>query len=190
MTESDMRSLPIDLDQLFALRLAIARLGEMDNAGWWNTRGLLAASGAFALRRGLPRTHHFAQARVVFAVAAQRCQAVFNATNVLTLWSMPALIEDAFEDRWPAFIRAAEQWAPHFARVAALRGHDVPGALRDVGLVDDTVADAAKRLRRSPEGNAVALPKLPLNDRALALLAAGFAQAEPGRLAVPYLQVA
>jgi hypothetical protein len=29
----------LNLEHLFQLRLAIARLGEMDNAGWWNTNG-------------------------------------------------------------------------------------------------------------------------------------------------------
>jgi hypothetical protein len=31
----------INLERLFQLRLVIARLGERDNAGWWNTQGLL-----------------------------------------------------------------------------------------------------------------------------------------------------
>jgi hypothetical protein len=51
----------------------VARMGEMDRAQWWNTKGQLGPLGAMALSRGLPRTHYFAQARSVFAVAAHRC---------------------------------------------------------------------------------------------------------------------
>jgi hypothetical protein len=30
-----------DLDQLLKLRVIVARFGEMDVAGWWNTKGQL-----------------------------------------------------------------------------------------------------------------------------------------------------
>ena len=70
-----MKSPSIDLDRLLKLRLVIVRFGEMDLARWWNTKGQLGKLGAAALRRGFPRTHYFAQARSVFAVAAHRCAA-------------------------------------------------------------------------------------------------------------------
>lgn len=180
----------LDLDLLFRLRLIIGRLGEMDNAGWWNTRGMLAANGSFVLRRGFPRTHLFAQARTIFVIAAQRCKHVFSSDGTATLWHLHADIEDAFEDRWPLWIDQAEAWSPHFIQAAALRGHDVLGALGDLGFADEAMLSSARKLRRSDAGNAVPLPPMPLNNRALVLLAAGFTQAEPGRLAVPYLQVA
>jgi hypothetical protein len=56
----------IDLDRLLKLRLIVARFGEMDLAKWWNTKGQLGRLGAAAVRRGFPRTHHFARARAVF----------------------------------------------------------------------------------------------------------------------------
>src|SRR5688500_19898895 len=62
----------IDLDRLLKLRLVVARFGEMDLAKWWNTKGQLGRLGTAALRRGFPRTHYFAQARSVFAVAGHR----------------------------------------------------------------------------------------------------------------------
>lgn len=68
----------LDLDHLLKLRLVIARFGEMDLAKWWNTKGQLGRMGAFALRRGFPRTYRFAQARAVFAVASARCAEVFD----------------------------------------------------------------------------------------------------------------
>lgn len=63
----------IDLERLFKLRLIVARFGEMDIAKWWSTTGQLGRLGTAALRRGFPRSHYFAQARSVFAVAAHRC---------------------------------------------------------------------------------------------------------------------
>lgn len=78
-----------DLDRLLKLRLVVARFGEMDGARWWNTKGQLGRFGAAALRRGFPRTHRFAQARAVFAVAAHRCAEVFDPPGGVTLWRMP-----------------------------------------------------------------------------------------------------
>jgi hypothetical protein len=52
--------------------------------------------GSVALRRGFPRTHHFAQARSVFAVAAHRCTEVFNPPQSVTLWNLPETIEEEF----------------------------------------------------------------------------------------------
>jgi len=39
----------IDLDRLLKLRLVVARHGEMDRAGWWNTNGMLGRYGGIAL---------------------------------------------------------------------------------------------------------------------------------------------
>jgi hypothetical protein len=83
----------IDFDRLLKLRLVVARFGEMDIAKWWNTKGQLGRLDAAALRRGFPRTHHFAQARSVFAVAAHRCSEVFEPPGCVTLWRLPEAVE-------------------------------------------------------------------------------------------------
>jgi hypothetical protein len=57
----------IDFDRLLKLRLVVARVDEMDLAKWWNTRGQLGRLGTATVRRGVPRTHYFAQARSVFS---------------------------------------------------------------------------------------------------------------------------
>ena len=87
----------IDLAQLFKLRLVVARVGEGDLASWWNTRGQLGPMGASVLRRGFPRTYRFAQARSVFAVAAHRCDELYDPPNAVTLWQLPAEFEDDFD---------------------------------------------------------------------------------------------
>ncbi|MFZ0788500.1 MAG: BrxE family protein [Chromatiaceae bacterium] len=86
----------IDLERLLKLRLAVARHGEMDAAAWWNTKGILGRHGALALRRGFPSTHHFAQARIAFAVARSRCHELFDPPGCMTLWNLPAEVEDQF----------------------------------------------------------------------------------------------
>jgi hypothetical protein len=80
-----MTATKIDFDRLLKLRLVVARVGEMDLAKWWNTRGQLGRLGTSAVRRGFPRTHYFAQARSVFAVAAHRCREVFDPPSSVTL---------------------------------------------------------------------------------------------------------
>ena len=107
-----------DLERLLKLRVVVARIGEMDRAQWWNTRGQLGPLGAIALRRGLPRTHYFAQARSVFAVAAHRCAEVFDPPGSVTLWRLPSDIEEAFEARWEHWLDAASDWSPFFGLVS------------------------------------------------------------------------
>ena len=96
----------MNLDRLLKLRLLVARFGEMDSARWWNTRGVLGRLGETALKRGFAQTHFFVQARLVFAVAANRCRAIFDPPRAMTLWNLPAEIEDRFDSQWPMLVRA------------------------------------------------------------------------------------
>lgn len=181
----------IDLDRLLKLRLVVARFGEMDLARWWNTRGQLGRLGSAALRRGFPRTHRFAQARSVFAVAAHRCDEVFDPPGCVTLWRLPEAIEEQFDARWEQWLDGASEWTPFFEKLATLQGTDLVSALRSLEVVSDRDVEASARLRRSAEGRAVPLPGTfaPTDDSA-ALLALGFARGEPGELAVPYARLA
>jgi hypothetical protein len=142
----------IDLERLLKLRLAIARFGEMDLARWWNTKGQLGRLGATALRRGFPRTHHFAQARSVFAVAAHRCAEVFDPPGCVTLWRLPETIEDEFDARWEHWLDHATEWQPFFQKIESLPGTDLVATLRGLELVDDRDVEGLARLRRSAEG--------------------------------------
>jgi hypothetical protein len=177
----------LDLDRLLKLRVVVARFGEMDLAKWWNTSGQLGRFGAAALRRGFPRTHHFAQARSVFAVAAHRCAEVFEPPGSVTLFRLLEPIEEEFDARWEQWLDNASDWSPFFERVAEISGNDLLGVLRSFELIRDGDLEAFRRLRRSAEGNAVALPQ-PFSgtDEDATLLAIGFGRSEPGALAVPY----
>lgn len=182
-----MTATPLDLDLLLKLRLSVARFGEMDLTKWWNTKGQLGRLGAAALRRGFPRTHRFAQARSVFAVAAHRCSEVFDPPGCVTLWRLPERVEEAFDARWEHWLDHAGEWTGFFEKLESLSGSDLPEILRVFELVGDRDLEAYSKLRRSAEGRAVPLPGMfSGTDADVALLALGFARGEPSALTVPY----
>lgn len=159
----------------------------MDVAKWWNSNGQLGRLGAAALRRGFPRTHYFAQAHSVFAVAAYRCREYFNPPRCVTLWSLPEAIEEEFEARWEHWLDHAADWQPFFKRLETLEGTDLVATLRAFELVTDRDIESSSRLKRSAEGRAVPLPGVfSETNEEVALLAIGFARGEVGALAVPY----
>jgi hypothetical protein len=124
-----MTDMQMDFDRLFRLRLVVARFGEMDVAKWWNTHGQLGRLGSLAVRRGFPRTHYFAQARSVFAVAAQRCREVFDPPQSVTLWQLPEAVEEEFNVHWERWLDHADEWRPFFLELEALKETDLKAAL-------------------------------------------------------------
>ena len=180
----------IDLDRLLKLRLVVARHGEMDLSKWWNTQGVLGRRGTVVLKRGFPSTHRFVQARIVFEVAASRCRELFSPPSGMTLWSLPAELEDRFQERWQKWMNNAEEWKPVFHAVESQSGNDLLGALDEFDLLSETQRSTVTRLRRSAENRAVPLSgTFRPDDDILTLLAAAFARGEPGNLAVPYARL-
>jgi len=181
----------IDLGQLLRLRLVVGRYGEMDGAAWWNTNGMLGRYGAIALARGLPRTYRFSQARVVFNVARSRCEELFHAPGSVTLWHLPAEIEDQFDERWQGWLNDGDAWNPFFDDLAATGEADLLAELRDRDLLSDAHSETIQSLRRSAEGRAVQLPgEHELDDDLITLLAGGFSKGERGAPAIPYARLA
>jgi hypothetical protein len=181
----------IDLDRLLKLRLVVARYGEMDMAGWWNTNGMLGRYGAIALGRGLPRTHRFAQARVVFSVARSRCEELFDAPGSVTLWRLPAEIEDQFDEHWQDWLGNGDSWNTFFDDLADLEDSSLLSALRERDLLSDAHVERVQTLRRSAERRAVPVPgDHPFDDDLIALLAGGFSRGEKGAPAIPYTRLA
>jgi hypothetical protein len=187
--EGTLQSPTTDLDLLLKLRLVVGRYGEMDGARWWNTRGQLGRFGASALSRGFPRTHRFAQARSVFAVAAHRCDEVYNLPESATLWRLPEILEEDFDARWEHWLDHAGEWSDFFSRLETLSGGSLADVLRELGLASPSDLEAFGRLRRSAEGKAVPLPGTFRPDNAtLTLLTLGFSLGQLGSLAVPYIR--
>jgi hypothetical protein len=182
-----MTQATLNIDRLLKLRLIVARVGEMDLAKWWNTRGQLSRLGTAAIRRGFPRTHYFAQARSVFAVAAHRCREVFDPPESVTLWRLSEAIEEEFEAKWEHWLDRASDWQPFFHRLEGLQETDLRAALQAFDVVTNHELDLSSRLRRSAGGHSVQLSELFTGgDLDVALLALGFARGETGSLVVPY----
>jgi hypothetical protein len=159
----------------------------MDLSKWWNTRGQLGRLGAVAIRRGFPRTHYFAQARSVFAVADHRCREVFDPPDSVTLWHLPETIEEEFEAKWEHWLDQANEWRPFFHRLESIQDNNLKTTLRAFEAVTDCELEMSSGLRRSAEERAVPLPD-PFSgtEQDIALLALGFTHGENGSLAVPY----
>lgn len=180
----------VDLDRLLRLRLIVARVGEMDLARWWNTQGLLGPRGSAVMRRGLPRTHYFAQARVVFAVARARCAELFNPPGCVTLWELPAELEDQFEEQWQHWLDDAQAWTPLFEQLAQFPTGDLLAALDSLELLTPEHREVIAKLKRSAENRAVQLSGGGhLTDEVITLLAGGFARGEVGAPAIPYFRL-
>lgn len=183
----------LDFNRLFKLRLVVARHGEMDGAEWWNTQGMLGPRGAVVLKRGFPRTHHFAQARVVFEVARARCHELFDPPGCMTLWHLPAEIEEQFQEHWQEWLDEGEKWNPIFEAVEAQDGKQqtLLEALAQLGLITEADQEAVSKLKRSAENRAVLISgsHAPTNEL-VTLLAAGFSCGEQGKPAIPYAKLA
>jgi hypothetical protein len=151
---------------------------------------MLGRYGAIALARGLPRTHRFAQARVVFEVARSRCQELFYAPGSVTLWQLPTEVEDRFDEHWQVWLGEGHSWNSFFDDLAASEGSDLMSELRRHDLLSEVHAETIQSFRRSAEGRAVPLPgEHELDDDLVALLAGGFSKGEKGAPAIPYARV-
>lgn len=182
-------ALQVDLDRLLKLRLVVARAGEMDLQGWWNSKGALGRLGRSVYQRGFPRTAPFAQARSVFAVARARTRELWSPIGCATLWNLPPEVEDAFDDQWQRWLDEPEAWAALFEALQGLRG-ELLVELSSLGVLTDAETQRARELKRSVDGRAVLLPGLrQIDDETLGLLAAGFFRGERGSPAVPYARL-
>lgn len=177
----------LTLEHLFKTRLIVARFGEMDVARWWNTKGMLGKTGRLAVSRGMPKTHRFAQARAVIAVARARCREVYNPPDGITLWDLPTEIESAFDERWPQWIENLPEWQPFFDSLEAILGEDLLVAFANVAPLPPSALDAAKRMKRAADQKAVPVGEAPaVTDELVSQLAVGFSKGEPGRISVPF----
>ncbi len=125
-------------------KLVVPRFGEMDRAKWWNTKGMLASLGEMAISRGFPRTHLFARARAVFAVAAHRCDEVFDPPGAITLWKLPAEIEDQIDDAWAHWVEDPEPWKAFLQQVNEQMHEDLLETLQSLELVSNQVVEQVK----------------------------------------------
>lgn len=176
----------LDLDRVLKLRLVVGRVGEMDLAGWWNTNSQLGSLGASVVQRGFRRTHHFAQARSVFAVAARRVTEVYDRKDAVTLWGLPADVEDAFDTQWAHWIEQAHEWTEFFRDLHG-SSSELVTELRRFDLVTEDQVEQASRLRRTAEQRGIQLPgDFTGSDAEVTMLALAFSRGERHKLAIPF----
>lgn len=183
-------SSPFDFNRLLKLRLIVARFGEMDGAGWWNTNGVLDNKGGLLLGRGFPNTRRFAQARLVFEVARTRSAERFPAVpGCITLWSLPAKLEEELDARWAQWLEKSSSWTEFFDSLEG-NNDDLLEMMRDRDLLDSRQESEVSRMRRSSGGRVIPLSGIrQVDDETITLLAAGFSRGEQGKPAIPYARV-
>jgi len=174
-------------ERIFKLRLVVARFGEMDGAGWWNTNGVLTRLGNTVFSRGFPRTDFFAQAKVAFEVARFRCREIFNPPDSVTLWDLPLEVEEAIDNDWPRWCASRDHWEQFFVQLQGTDSDDLFATFTRTGLVAADCRDSIKKLKKGPEGRSVPVAgNKPLDDELIDLLAMGFCKGAKGELLVPY----
>lgn len=104
-----------------------------------------------------------------------------------TLWRLDDEIEEAFEQRWEAWLDDAGSWVTFFEGLAAPADADVRTALIAHELVSDLQGEAIDFLPIDPSGQSVRVGEEASSKDALALLALGFSKGAPGKLVVPYV---
>lgn len=177
----------LDLEWLLKVRTVVARFGEMDLARWWNSNGQLGPQGVSVLRRGLPRTHHFAQARSVCMVAAARCAQIFDPPGSVTLWRLTDPLEERMDTLWEGWLDDAKSWRPFFERVAAINATDLSACLAEFGLVTADDLAATRSLKKSTDGRSMQMPGLfDGGHKSVVMLALSFGYGSLGNLIVPY----
>jgi hypothetical protein len=131
-----------------------------------------------------------AQAQVAFAVASQRCAEVFSPPAHVTLWSLPASVEDAFRRQWSELNDGLNSILPAFQAIESFNGKDISVMLKSLGLIDAGIQKAVKDLKVSANGCAVLIPGThKLDNHLITLLATAFARGEKADPVIPYAAV-
>lgn len=179
----------ISPEPLFKLRTAVARHGEQDVANWWPTQGLLGPQGATLYARSFPRTHPFARARVVTEAAKARVRELYPVKDAITLWTLPTELEEQLELARQEWLRDVAAWDPFFEVLEEHTGTELLELLQELGLVRDSVEEAARRLHPPANGPALELAGDEVTAETIELLAAAHAVGGKGAPVVPHLGV-
>lgn len=173
---------------LFRLRWCIARLGENDAMGWWDSHAL-TPQGRFALGRIFQRTTDLSAADLSFRAARARHDEQVPDEDLVHLFRLGEQVEGEFE-RW-LMDRKAEGWE---ADVPETDGHDL-GSLsvtEALELMDVPVhSEFQERTKRSVAlGRDEVTPATP--SRLIELskrLAGAYGLSAAGELTVPYIRI-
>jgi hypothetical protein len=104
----------------------------------------------------------------------------------VTLWNLPAELEDEFELRWEEWLDDVPTWVSFFEQLQSASANLESELLR-AELVTDADVQRVRKLRRAAEQRAVPIPGMfsgSIED--ISALALAFTRGEPSNLAVPY----
>lgn len=174
---------------LFRLRWCIARLGEKDAMGWWDSYAL-SEQGRFALGRIFKRTTELSAADLAFRAARDRHDEQVPEEDLIHLFRLGEQVEGEFE-RW-LMDRKAEGWQADNPETGE---HDL-GSLsvtEALEVMDVPVhSDFQERTKQAVAlGTAdEATPETPSQLIELSTrLAGAYGLSSPGELAAPYIRV-
>lgn len=169
---------------LFGIRLAIARLGESDAFGWWSSHALTEA-GEFALPRIFRRSPALAAAHLSLMAARLRHDQGVPKEPLVHLFNLGEAFEGAFE-RW-LIERKAQRWQPDLpAKPAA---DSVAAALVSFGIDATGSADAGRDRILLGAVRTSDIESPVTRNRTVMALAGAYAASGGGRLVIPYFRI-
>ena len=108
----------------------------------------------------------------------------------MTLWSLPAEIEERFQEHWHDWLDETEKWKPVFQQLEKQSGVHLLQSFGELDLISQPQLDAVAKLRRAAENRAVPISgTFRPHDDIITMLAAGFSRGEPGNPAIPYARL-
>lgn len=175
--------------RVLVARLYIARLGEADVQGWWQTDGVLGSDGAYVGRRVLPLTHATARARVVLAVARHACGERHPDPSARHLFSLGPTAEDMVDALLAQRLSDQAFWSELLPHLEALDRHaDLRQVLTASGIVREEDLKVIEPLPLGPGGRSLPTPSGSDTDETLWRLTAGFVRSTHRNLVVPFLR--
>lgn len=173
------------METLFAIRRLIARVGESDAMGWWQSYAL-GPTGAYVVPRIFPRTTTLSAAHLSILAARRRQDGSVPSQPHVHLFNLGELMEGRFE-RW-LIERKQQRWLPEGDGIELLTS--LEEALRRLGI---------RSPKALPSNSAAAVEIGTIESDALAedagihdvaqTLAGAYVGSDRGKLRVPYLRL-
>ena len=63
----------------------------------------------------------------------------------MTLWSLPADLEEQFQEHWQGWLDETEKWTPIFRQIEAQTGADLLKSLGELGLISQEQLDVGRQ---------------------------------------------
>ena len=195
--------------RILELRSLIARLGEKDLFGWWDSEALTSA-GRVVLSRLFPKTGIFAGIELSMEAARITHNALVSELEAITLFNLPQTFEKAVESCFNQFkIKDLHLNGPdngnkdvfdagffyEFSSPSSVGGScDISSILVSSGLLSRSLIEEIAPKKKGITGRLVCIGELSPGQgpstgeylHYIERLAAAYSLSSPGRLVVPY----